>query len=148
MEVIIALALSSLLLMMGYASFEFIYKQFKVFKDKSKEGLSNRLFYSYMYNDVQKAEKITSSGTSSFECVSNNRTIKYYNTDNAIVRIANNRADSFYVNVSEFELTKEINIPEQPVSLIKFEAEFNNTKFPVSINKEYGANLQMIWKDE
>jgi prepilin-type N-terminal cleavage/methylation domain-containing protein len=149
-EVMVALALSSTLLMVGYVSFQFIFKQFSIFKKTSVQTLNNDLFYTYLLNDINKAEKITSI-RDGITCNNKAGNVNYYWQEGELVRVFKQSADTFHIKSTSplfFMDSVPVSSNDQLISLITFDATVKNNKVSVKLTKEYGADNGIVWKDE
>lgn len=147
-ETLIAMMLSGILLSLIYISFSFLFKEYALIRNKGFKSVNNHLFYSYLYNDFNKIEKIIKLNDNKIQLLNKTREINYVFNPDFVLRENGNQLDTFKIQILDFQINT-LNFPSQQlVKGLNIGVKINDDLFTVKMEKEYLESNQLEWKDE
>ena len=141
-EALIAIVLSSIIVVISYALVTSISKQLNMFEKDNEEELMYNLMNATLHYDMNQAHDFYYSTNSISLYSYNNDTINYYFKKKSIVRQTRSKVDSFNIEVLDNEMKVLYNMNNLKLKLKLFNRELNTSYFvnkdlSKAINKKY-----------
>jgi len=106
------------------------------------------LFYTYLYNDFNRAEKIIKENENTFHLTGKRATIDYTFNDDGIVRSNGLAADTFKVKINSINSETQGSDIRNYVKKLNLTIELNKEDLALSFEKDYLEIEDIDWKDE
>ena len=138
LELLIGMIISSIVIAIGYASYNMIYKQYLLYKSYRTELVEFAGLNSELHNNFYNSERVKAKETSLFFEFKNEKEIVFEFNDEFILRKEKESIDTFKVNVLNYKffLQNESNII---VNAISFDSELLKEMVQLRFEKMYSA---------
>jgi len=138
-EIVVVLAIASLVMIMGYLAYQLMQVQMNIYRDNSRQFVKVHEFVSCFDREVYTSNSISRHGNSVY--IISQDTITYCFYDNLIKKEFNNTIDSIFIKVtgitSSLESQQVIN---GNIDHLLFNIHFAEKIYPVCFSKEYSGS--------
>ncbi|MFO0355668.1 MAG: type II secretion system protein J [Sphingobacteriaceae bacterium] len=146
-EVIITMALTSMVIMFAYGTLSYVQKLFFSYKDQNRFLQEYTIFKERMDHEILYSEWILEGEENHFKIKRDSSFIDLEFLKNAILLRNNQVCDTFHFEpkliTREYEQMSENSTVKQLVHKMRFEIEFSKQKFSLSFTKHYDASVKL-----
>ncbi|PHS07176.1 MAG: hypothetical protein COA88_09275 [Kordia sp.] len=139
LEVVISLALMSIIIAMAYSLYSMLSKQLYVYSDETELVNNYNQLHSLLVRDVHNSNKLIAIEEQVY-LLSSNDTIKYYTYDNSLIRVRGEMIDTFLVKVPQFNAVKEDMLLGNRIKRIEVTYDLFSMQLKAVYFKDYGVS--------
>ncbi|NQY30191.1 MAG: prepilin-type N-terminal cleavage/methylation domain-containing protein [Flavobacteriaceae bacterium] len=139
LEVVISLALMSIIISMVYSLYAMLSKQLYVYSDETELVNNYNQLHSLLVRDVHNSNKLVVIEEGVY-LLSSNDTIKYYSYDDSLIRMRGQMIDTFLVKVPQFNAVKENMLLGNRIKRIEVTYDLFGVQLEAVYFKDYGVS--------
>ena len=142
LEVVISIAIMSIIIAMVYTIYTLMSKQLFEYSDQTEVVNSYNQINVAFNRDLHNASKLVNVNKKIY-LLSNRDTLQYELLENKLVRSSNKSVDTFQVKVSKFKLVEEDELLGNRIKRIQIDYEFFEQKIEALYIKDFGVTNQI-----
>jgi len=139
LEVVISLALMSIIIAMVYSLYAMLSKQLYVYSDETELVNNYNQLHSLLVRDVHNSNKLIAIEEGVY-LLSSNDTIQYYTHDDSLIRVKDKMIDTFLVKVPRFNAVKENILLGNRIKRIEVTYDLFGVQMEAVYFKDYGVS--------
>gem|GEM_PF-1842765 len=139
LEVVISLALMSIIIAMVYSLYAMLSKQLYVYSDETELVNNYNQLHSLLVRDVHNSNKLVAIDEEVY-LFSSSDTIKYYAYDDSLIREKGQMIDTFLVKVPQFNAVKENMLLGNRIKRIEVTYDLFGEQIEAVYFKDYGVS--------
>jgi len=139
LEVVISLALMSIIIAMVYSLYAMLSKQLYEYSDETELGNNYNQLHSLLARDVHNSNKLVAINEGVY-LLSSNDTIQYYTHNDNLIRVKNQKVDTFLVKVPKFNAVKENILLGNRIKQVEATYDLFGEQIEAIYFKDYGVS--------
>jgi prepilin-type N-terminal cleavage/methylation domain-containing protein len=139
LEVVISLALMSIIIAMVYSLYAMLSKQLHVYNDETELVNNYNQLNSLLSRDVHNSNKLVSNAQGLY-LLSSKDTVNYYVNNDNLIRVKNQDIDTFQVIISNFKTVKEDVLLGNNIQRIEATYDLFGEQIDAIYFKDYGVS--------
>jgi len=139
LEVVISLALMSIIIAMVYSLYAMLSKQLYVYSDETELVNNYNQLHTLFARDVHNSTKLLTANEAIY-LLSNSDSIRYEKNANRLIRTSSGSIDTFMVKVPEFNFVKEDLLLGNNIKRIQITYDLFGEQIEAVYFKDYGVS--------
>jgi len=139
LEVVISLALMSIIIAMVYSLYAMLSKQLYEYSDETELVNNYNQLHSLLARDVHNSNKLVAINEGVYLLCSND-TIQYYTHNDNLIRVKNQKVDTFLVKVPKFNTVKENILLGNRIKQVEATYDLFGEQIEAIYFKDYGVS--------